>query len=157
MLINLWAKYENYILQCSDTKNILKLFFSLFLSIFPFFILNILIGYFIWNFNFNLSYYVLLFLSIPLGRLLNAYIMYKNNLCFINGNNWFTLSLFIFGMLTSIIGGTYLIIKDINGGFEEEQKINVQKEFKVNTTILDSNILNTNKYDYLIQDKKSNE
>jgi len=149
MIKSLWDKYENHILEYSNTQ--LRSWYALLLCIIPFFICNIIIGYFIWNFNIVFSYFILLFLSVPLGRLLYMYIMYKNNLYFGDGYNWYTLILFIFGMLVAIIGGTYLIIKDINGGFENnQQKAKSNIEFKIDKNLLDNN----NKYDYLLQNNK---
>ncbi len=150
MLTKLWIRYENYILEYSNNQ--LKSWYALFVCIMPFLVCNIIIGYFIWDTNIVFSYFILLFLSVPLGRLLYVYIIYKNNLYFGDGYNWYTLILFIFGMFVAIVGGVYLIIKDINEGFEKQQNIKVYKQSDINTNV--SN--NPNKYDYLIQGSKSN-
>ncbi|QOG12450.1 hypothetical protein [Arcobacter sp. FWKO B] len=147
MLIELWGRYEKYILKYSDTQ--LKSWYALLVSMVPFLILNYIIFYFMLNYNVSYNHMMIIGLSIPMGRLLYAYIIYKNNLYFGDGYNWFTLVLFIFGMLVAIIGLTYLIIKDINGGFEDKQ----QEEHTYRKIQIDTNI--SNKYDYLLQNNKS--
>lgn len=149
MIKNLWNKYENYILKYSNTQ--LRSWYALLISLIPFLLLNYIVFYFILSYNVSYNHFVLISLSIPMGRLLYMYIIYKNDLYFENGHNWFTLLLFIFGMFIAMSGLIYLIIKDINGGFKNnQQKTKSNIEFKIDKNLLDNN----NKYDYLLQNNK---
>lgn len=152
MLISLWRKYEKYILEYADVNNGLKLFFGSLLCIFPFIIFNYLLYYFILDFRASYSHIALIVVSGGEGRLLYLYIMYRNKCDFGKGQNWFTLGVSVYMLLVAITGGTYLIIKDINGEFEKEKNVKVYKQTEINTNILN----NSNKYDYLLQnnDKK---
>ncbi len=140
-LSKLWKWYEKLIIKYSDTN--LKSWYALFLCIIPFIILNYSIFYFIFNYNVSYSHFMLIGLSIPLGRILHVYVEIKYKIFFNSNRSVFILILFLFGMIISSMGLTYLIIKDINGGFPKKEPQSYTKE--INPNLLN----NPNKYDYL--------
>ncbi len=142
-LSKLWKWYERLILNYTDINKNFKLFIGSILCIVPSLILNYFIYIIIFNFNNEYKYALLIFLSIAEGRLLLMFIMWKNKCNFGKGQNKFVLLISLCMLIASILGLTYLIIKDINGGFPKKEPQSYTKE--INPNLLN----NPNKYDYL--------
>lgn len=149
MLIKLWRKYEELILNYTDMNRQWYSHIGLVLCMIPFMIFNYIVYHHILEFDDKYLHIFLILLAFGKARILLSLIMLNNRCYFGKGHNYYSIGVSIFSIGLGVGAGVFLIIKDINGGFQKQENIIVQQESKINT-----NILNGNKYDYLIQDNK---
>jgi len=151
MLIKLWEKYEALVLNFTDIHRQWYSYIGLVICIVPFIIFNYTFYHYILGFDNRYLHIYLIILALGKGRVLLALIMLKNKCHFGKGHNYYSIGISIVGILLAVGVGIFLIIKDLNGGFEKQENVKIYKKSEINTNILN----NSNRYDYLIQEHKN--
>lgn len=138
MINNLWKNFELIILKYVDVN---RQFFSLIgvtIAMIPFLFINYLVFYFVLNFQKDYSHLFLVVMSFGEVRIFLVWLMLKNKKDIGKGHNIFSVLISIIGIGVGVIGLSYLIYKDISGGFEKDKKneliennVEIKKEIDV--------------------------